>query len=78
MIDLPMSSALRSDGLNRRGFLKVGSLGLAGLTLPRMLRAEASARTSGQKAVSEPLGHLDLARWRTAAAETYIPNLKHS
>ncbi len=53
MIDLTMSSALRGDGLNRRGFLKVGSLGLAGLTLPRVLRAEASARTSGQKAVSE-------------------------
>ena len=29
--------------LDRRGFLKIGSLGVAGFTLPQMLKAESSA-----------------------------------
>src|SRR5687767_11917506 len=31
------------DGVSRRNFLKVGALGLGGLTLPQLLRAEAQA-----------------------------------
>lgn len=31
------------DGVSRRNFLKIGSLGVAGLTLPRLLQAEAAA-----------------------------------
>ena len=34
------------DGVSRRNFLKIGGLGLAGLTLPNLLRAEAAAGTS--------------------------------
>ncbi|MFN0068873.1 MAG: DUF1501 domain-containing protein [Limisphaerales bacterium] len=38
------------DGVSRRIFLKIGALGLGGLTLPQVLRAEASAgvRSAGQ------------------------------
>src|SRR6187402_3471713 len=31
------------DGMNRRGFLRLGALGLGGLSMPQMLRAEAAA-----------------------------------
>ena len=31
------------DGVSRRGFLTIGALGAAGLTLPDLLRAEATA-----------------------------------
>ncbi|MDA0835972.1 MAG: DUF1501 domain-containing protein [Planctomycetota bacterium] len=37
------------DGMTRRGFLEVGSLSAAGLTLPALLAAEARADQSGQK-----------------------------
>jgi hypothetical protein len=36
------------DGSNRRDFLKVGALGLTGLTLPDLLRARASAAAAGR------------------------------
>jgi hypothetical protein len=40
------------DGVSRRSFLRIGSLGLAGLSLPQLLRAEAQAKeTSPQKSV---------------------------
>ncbi len=35
------------DGASRRDFLRVGSLGLAGLTLPNLLRAKAQAASTG-------------------------------
>lgn len=38
---------LPSCGLSRRAFLKVGSLGLGGLTLPALLRQRALAKTAG-------------------------------
>ncbi|HEX7375982.1 MAG TPA: DUF1501 domain-containing protein [Pirellulales bacterium] len=38
---------LPSCGLSRRAFLKVGSLGLGGLTLPALLRQRAAAKTAG-------------------------------
>ena len=34
---------IRCDGFSRRNFLQVGSLGIAGLTLPNLLRAKAEA-----------------------------------
>lgn len=40
------------DGINRRSFLKVGSLALCGLTLPQLLRAESTqGRTQSTKSV---------------------------
>src|SRR6476646_5929006 len=43
MLDIvfPSRSSRRCDGQTRRDFLRVGSLGLAGLSLPALLRAEA-------------------------------------
>ena len=31
------------DGVSRRGFLRIGSLGLGGLAMPQLLNAEAQA-----------------------------------
>jgi len=39
------------DGVNRRSFLKVGALGLGGLSLPRLLQAENRAGASSNKSV---------------------------
>jgi len=39
------------DGLSRRGFLTAGALGVGGLTLPGLLRAEAKAGTRSHKSV---------------------------
>src|SRR3982751_353162 len=40
------------DGVSRRNFLKIGALGLGGLALPQLLRAEANAGLrKGNKAV---------------------------
>ena len=48
MLTLLKSLASRScDGASRRDFLRVGSLGMAGLTLPNLLRAKASAAQAG-------------------------------
>lgn len=39
------------DGLSRRSFLQVGTLGLGGLTLPGLMRAEAAAGRKSHKSV---------------------------
>jgi hypothetical protein len=39
------------DGISRRNFLTVGALGIGGLTLPGLLRAEAAAGTKSHKSV---------------------------
>ena len=39
------------DGLSRRSFLKVGALGVGGLTLPGLMRAEAAAGKRSHKSV---------------------------
>lgn len=44
-------SSLHCDGLRRRSFLKAGSLGIAGLTLADLLRAEEASVGSSQKAI---------------------------
>ena len=43
-----MSSYRTCDGVTRRDFLKVGSLGVIGLTLPELLQLQAQAATTGQ------------------------------
>src|SRR5688572_28383576 len=52
MIDVHGPTTRLCDGLGRREFLKIGSLGSLGLTLPGLLQAEASAAPArrGQKA----------------------------
>lgn len=39
------------DGVSRRSFLKIGGLAMGGLSLPQLLRAEASAGTRSHKSV---------------------------
>src|SRR5436309_814938 len=45
MLNLPLGkwSMGRCDGISRRSFLQIGSLGALGLSLPQLLRAEARA-----------------------------------
>ncbi len=52
MFTIPGHSNRFCDGLSRRNFLRIGALGMGGLALPQLLRAEAaSGLRSGQKAV---------------------------
>src|SRR5262249_11479596 len=44
----PRGTRCRCDGVSRRDFLRVGTLGMAGLSLPDLLRARASPVTSGK------------------------------
>jgi hypothetical protein len=48
ILDLPHRYC---DGLSRRNFLQVGALGMGGLTLPGLLRAESAAGTRSHKSV---------------------------
>ena len=51
------------DGVSRRNFLKVGALGLGGLALPNLLRAEsASGVRSSHKTMAPDLGRGTSAR----------------
>lgn len=43
LTDQPARGAARKTNLSRRAFLRIGTLGLGGLTLPQLFRAEASA-----------------------------------
>ncbi len=49
----PTRSSRFCDGLSRRNFLQIGSLGFGGLTLPNLLRAEESgaAKTSNKSVI---------------------------
>lgn len=51
MINLPGSSYQLCDGIKRRDFLRLGALGMGGLALPDLLRAEAATGKSSNKAV---------------------------
>jgi hypothetical protein len=52
MLTIPGPSSRFCDGLSRRNFLRIGALGMGGLALPQLLRAEAaSGLRSGHKAV---------------------------
>jgi hypothetical protein len=43
MLSIPGRNSRFCDGISRRNFLKIGGLGLGGLTLPQLLQAEASS-----------------------------------
>lgn len=47
MLELTGRSYRTCDGVTRRSFLKIGSLGIGGLTLPNLLRQQAHAAQSG-------------------------------
>src|SRR3990170_1269582 len=52
MLDILNPSSRYCDGMSRRSFLRVGALGLGGLTLPQLLRSEAAAgRPKAHKSV---------------------------
>ena len=48
MLELRSPSPRRCDGVSRRDFLKIGSLGLGGLTLADALRARSLAAAEGR------------------------------
>src|SRR5208283_1422423 len=48
MLELTGKSYGNCDGVTRRSFLKIGSLGLAGLTLPDLLRLRAAEAAAGK------------------------------
>jgi uncharacterized protein DUF1501 len=52
MLDIVGRSVRLCDGVSRRGFLRVGSLGAAGLTLPHVLRARQAQAASDRKETS--------------------------
>jgi hypothetical protein len=70
------------DGVSRRGFLRVGSLGLAGLTLPNLLRARAAQADSPREtaAICIFLGggpsHIDMYDLKPAAPAEYRGEFK--
>ena len=68
MMELTKSSAPRGDHWNRRGFLKVGCLGLSGLTLSELLQGPGAGPSGRSEAGERPVGHFDLARRRPAPA----------
>ncbi len=52
MIAIPGTSRRFCDGISRRNFLRIGSLGMGGLALPHLLRAEsAGSKRSTRKSV---------------------------
>jgi Protein of unknown function (DUF1501) len=53
MLELTAPSPRRCDGVSRRSFLKVGSLGFTGLTLADALRVKANASASNGASVPE-------------------------
>src|SRR5215813_9342066 len=59
MLDLILGRrSSRCDGLSRRDFVRVGALGALGLTLPNLLRAEATNRRAQARARSVILVYL--------------------
>ena len=52
MLNIPNSTNRFCDGISRRNFLRIGALGMGGLALPELLRAEAaSIQSRGRKSV---------------------------
>lgn len=62
------------DGATRRDFLRVGSLGIAGLTLPNLLRAKAQARAAGSEVQGKSVIWIWLAGGPTHV-ETFDPKM---
>ena len=46
MISIPGQSGSTCDGFSRREFLRIGGMGMAGITLADILRLQASASTA--------------------------------
>jgi len=75
MLTLLANQKSRScDGASRRDFLRIGSLGLAGLTLPNLLRARAHAAAAGSSVHNKSVIWLWLAGGPTHV-ETFDPKL---
>lgn len=51
MLEFVGKGSATCDGVNRRSFLKVGSLALGGLTLPQLLKAQAASKPAKKRAV---------------------------
>ncbi len=49
MLEIQGKSVRLCDGISRRSFLKIGSLGLAGLSLPQFLRASENQQSDGRR-----------------------------
>ena len=49
MLTIPGQTRRLCDGIDRRDFLRVGGLGLAGLTLADLLRSEANAAAGNRR-----------------------------
>lgn len=49
MFNLSFGKSKDCESTNRREFLRMGSLGLAGLTLPKLLQAEAASKAASKK-----------------------------
>ena len=62
------------DGASRRDFLRIGSLGMAGLTLPNLLRAKAQAASTGSNVRNKSVIWLWLAGGPTHV-ETFDPKM---
>jgi len=62
------------DGMSRRDFVRVGSLGIAGLTLPELLRARAAAEAAGSPAKNTSVVWLWLGGGPTHV-ETFDPKM---
>lgn len=60
------------DGVTRRNFLRVGALGLGGMTLPELLRRRAAAEAAGQTPAKTSVIYIELAGGPTHF-ETYDP-----
>src|SRR5579884_2929148 len=48
---MPASTRQPTHRLSRRSFLRIGALGVGGLTLPQILRAEAASGSQSRKSV---------------------------
>src|SRR2546426_6828358 len=49
MLDIVGHSVRLCDGISRRGFLRIGSLGVAGLTLPEVLKTRQTQAAENHK-----------------------------
>src|SRR5437867_3122602 len=72
MLEIRGSTYRNCEGVSRRSFLKIGSLGLAGLALPDLLRLRAAEAAAG-KEVSDTAVILLWCGGGPSQFETYDP-----
>lgn len=63
------------DGLSRRDFLRIGTLGLGGLTLPQLLQARAAAAATGRQYVHDKAVVLLFLSGGASHIETFDPKM---